>query len=431
MNKEDFLVVNMENVLGVVLAGGSGTRLWPLTSERAKPALFFGAKYRLVDFQLSNLINSWCSRIFLAVQYRPQSLMRHVGDAFGGTLGHQRGHFIRHLTPPLHEANGFFQSDADSLLQLRRYFEDENPAVVIIAMGDQIVKCDYRQMVLKLFQSGACALLVYKAVPVNEAKNNFGVLELDRHGNVADLIEKPEKPLELADRPGYCLANLAMYVIRSEEFFGMLGYLEKLRAKDPAQKLSSAGLQWLIHHEKSLIGYNLVDNEYPGMTAQGRGYWRDVGTLESWYAAQMEVCRRNPIFDMFSEKWPLFGVTQAAAFPTKADNITCNEVLSFGSIFQDNIFVSHSVISRCIIGAGSFITNSVLFDGVEVGAGSTLDRVIIEKNLHIPLGSKLTPERPPPGTVALEQAKEIKGTVPDMPVLLTKDLLYFPRKYQF
>lgn len=430
----NYRLLDTGKIIGVVLAGGGGTRLYPLTLRRAKPAVPIGGHHVLIDLPLSNLLNSVITHNFVVVQYQSASLMTHL-DGYQSGIAPMRGQFIRVLAPP-REVPRFFESDSDSLVQLRWNFEESSAEIVIVMMADQIVKIDLRQVVHEFLERDADAAMVYRAVSLEQARKKLGVLELDQDGFVRELNEKPERPDGSAEYPDQCLANLALYVFRKPVFLEMLSYIEAEHL--PNDQLSVTGIPWIINH-KRVLGYDLMQNVIPGMSERERGYFRDAGTLDSWFEMQMELCHRDPVLNLYSRQWPYFTAPVWPTAPAKFDRVERIDQAMIGPnvICQDDTMVFESVLSTgSIIGEGSRICRSVLLNDVRVGKNCTLNGVVIDDGITIPDGTFLDGLSPPKNTMKFADAYQQLITdgceVPRAtPILSDNGILFIPRDYSF
>lgn len=419
---------SLGKILAIIPAGGEGSRLYPLTKSRAKPAIRIGATHRLIDISLSNCLNSMITRIFVIVQKTPQSLIRHL-EGYQQGVAQMRGQFVRVLAPPKIE-DRFFLSDADCLVQLKVNFADSlnNLQYVLVAMADQILKIDYRDVLNTLVGSLADAILVYREVPIETAQNNLGVVEIGTDEHVLNMEEKPPAPKQ--SRPGYCLANLAMYLFSAAAFFEML---EEISTHPPHTRLSTSGINWLIRTRR-VIGYNLMQNHIPGVDKAERGFFADTGTIETLFETQMAMCHREPKFNFFSKDWPIFTAATWPLCATKIDAPARIDQALFGwnVIVQDRTTILESIIgSGSIIGHDARLTRSILHENVVIGPGAVLENVIVDSEVHVPAGCQLGPRNLPPGTLKFQDAYELIKTgeePPLYPVLSEQGILVIPKK---
>lgn len=423
----------MSKVLGVVLAGGDGTRMVPLTLQRAKPAVLIGSVHRLIDVPVSNLLHSGVTQAYIVVQRMPQSLIAHLEEFAHSGVARKRGQFIRVLTPPKLD-DRFFSSDADSLTQLRVHLEGTGAEVVLIVMADQVAKIDYRQVVERLIDSDAEAVMVYNRVPIEEARGKLGVLKISGD-RVLGMEEKPENPQTIPGDPSGCFGNLAMYAMRSRAFSEMLDHIESL-SPEPGNTLSRTGIQYLLS-EVRVIGYDLAENVVPEMAERERQYFQDTGTPDAWFNVQMSLCHRDAPFNLFSFEWPIMTATPRLVAEAKFDRVMLSEVIiGYGTICEDGVSVSESVVGAgALIRSGTTVSQSVILPNAKIGRGAHLDHVVIEKGVVVPDGILLSASNPPPGTISAEtlyrevKAGSIRKEIP--PCLTEGGVLIFPKGYIF
>ncbi len=368
----------------------------------------------------------------MIVQKRPQSLVAHL-DGYSNGVAQMRGQFIHTLSPPREEER-FFASDVDSFIQLRGHLVAEGFDIVLITMADQVVKIDYRQVIESLLEGNADAVMVYNAMPVKVASGALGVMEVDSDDAVMGMEEKPREPKEIPGRPGFCVANLAMYAVKMDVFGDMLDYVQGHH--EPESTLSNSGIPWLIKNRK-VLGYDLGDNVVVGASEREKNYFADTGTVDAWFDVQMKMCGRNPAFNFYSRDWPIYTAPRWPMSSAKVDDARhISEVLfGWGVICEDRVVVEKSVVSTGVnVRHDSSITNCVILDGADIGPGCALDRVVIEKNIKIPAGTKLSPLDPPDSTIKFADlyAKIKAGeTCENTPVLTDGGALVFPKFYKF
>lgn len=429
----EYLILDTSKVQGVVCAGGDGTRIEPLSRFRAKPAIPIGGNNRLVDIMLSNLLNSSITRVHVIVQRRPQSLIRHL-EGYANGVAQMRGQYVRVLAPPK-EDDRFFLSDADSLLQLRSTLLSNGTEIFLVVMADQVVKIDFRQFITAMLGAGTDAAMVYRVVPLEEARGQLGVLGLGADGRVLGMQEKPDAPQPIPGRPGFCHANLAMYAIRREPFVRMLDHVAV--SHQPEMTLSRSGIPWLINNCR-VLGYDLETNSIPGVGQSERGFFADTGTIEAWYQVQMALCEIQPSFNLYGRQWPIYTAPMWPISPAKFDRVGGIERAVFGpnAICQDDVHVRYSVVSAgTLVGSKSLVSESILLNDVQVGRKCRLQNVVVDKEVVIPDGLQLTPHQPPPDTIKFaDMFRQLKAGEPvaNTPVLSSAGgILVIPKGYRF
>jgi glucose-1-phosphate adenylyltransferase len=372
-----------DDVLVVVLAGGAGERLFPLTKERAKPAVYFGGPYRIIDFVLSNCLNSGFRRVFIATQYKSLSLNRHIRQGWS-IVSEELGEFIEILPPQKRVGEHWYQGTADAVYQNLYSVERETPRYVVILAGDHIYKMDYRRMVQAHLDRGAALTLASIEVPVDEGRR-FGIVAVDEQQRVIGFQEKPADPASIPGTPHLALASMGIYVFNIDALISAL-------ESDAADAES--------HHDfgKNIIpaliaGGNVFSYSFYDENKKSAKYWRDIGTLDAYYEANMDLCQVNPEFNLYDPEWPL-RTYQPQAPPAKfvfAEEGRKGEALD--SLISPGCIVSGSRISGSIlcpnVRVHSFcsVEQSILMPGVRVGRHARIRRAIIDRDVLLPRGA--------------------------------------------
>ena len=376
------------NVLVIVLAGGEGRRLSPLTADRAKPAVPFGGGYRIIDFVLSNFANARYLKIVVLTQYKSHSLDRHISQTWRfSTL---LGNYVTPVPAQMRRGPHWFSGSADAVYQNLNLISDERPDVVCVFGADHIYHMDPRQMVEQHLESGAGVTVAAIPVPIGQA-NQFGIIEADDSGKIVRFLEKPVTPPSMPGDPTRALASMGNYVFDTAVLVDVVTPSADENANtdiggDVIPALTDAGLARV---------YDFSTNVIPGQADHERGYWRDVGSLDAYYDANMDLLAPVPLFSLYNSQWPMYSL-QLPLPPAKlshgADGTPArvtNSLLGAGAI------VSGGAVERSIIGpdvfidSGAEITDSILFPGVRVQAGARLHRCIIDKNVFIPPGMQI------------------------------------------
>src|SRR4051794_22121271 len=296
----------------MVLAGGAGKRLWPLTADRAKPAVPFGGIYRLVDFVLSNFVNADYLRIVVLTQYKSHSLDRHISLTW--RMSSLLGNYVTPVPAQQRLGPRWFAGSADAIYQSLNLVYDEQPAYVVVFGTDHIYRMDPRQMVEQHVASGAGVTVAAIRVPINQA-DQFGVIETAGNGrDISAFREKPKDAKGLPDAPDQIYASMGNYVFSTEALISTVS----ADAADSASKHDIGGniIPKLVAQGEAQV-YDFMTNEVPGATSRDRGYWRDVGTLDAYYDAHMDLIAVHPIFNMYNHDWPIHtwpAITQPAKF---------------------------------------------------------------------------------------------------------------------
>ncbi len=378
-------------VLAMVLAGGTGTRLMPLTKDRAKPAVPFGGRYRLIDFVLSNLVNSGFFKIKILTQYKADSLITHISR--GWHLSTLIGDYIEVLPAQQRTGLNWYQGSADSLYQNLNIVTDENPDYVLIFGADHIYKMDVRSMLD--FHRRMAANLTVAAIPVPTSEASaFGCIQVDANWRMLDFQEKPENPPEIPGRPGWTLVSMGNYIFTTP---ALVRAIEADAAQEDSAHDFGKSIIPNMFREQPVYVYDFTQNTQPGMGETERGYWRDVGSLESYMQANMDLIEVSPIFNLYNQSWPIHTFYRPLP-PAKFvhDNTKEGRVgMATQSLVSEGCIISggsihRSVLSPCVrINSYSEVRESILFEGVNVGRHAKLNRVIVEKNVHIPPNTEI------------------------------------------
>jgi glucose-1-phosphate adenylyltransferase len=377
-------VKGQPNVLAIVLAGGEGKRLWPLTADRAKPAVPFGGNYRLIDFVLSNLVNGGYHRLCVLTQYKSHSLDRHISTTW--RLSSVLGQYITPVPAQQRLGPRWYTGSADAIYQSLNLVYDERPDHIVVFGADHVYRMDPSQMVRQHIDNDAGVTVAGIRVPRTEAKA-FGCIDSDAHGRITRFLEKPAEPPHVPDDPDVTFASMGNYVFRTDVL------LEALRtdAANPESMHDMGGdiIPMLVADGGAMV-YDFDDNEVPGATERDRGYWRDVGTLDAYYESHMDLVSVHPVFNLYNHSWPIRTATPPLP-PAKFVNTgtAVESIVGPGSIVSGS-FVKDSVISADVkIEDGATVEGSVLLPGVRVGKGAVVRRAILDKNVSVLDGAQV------------------------------------------
>jgi glucose-1-phosphate adenylyltransferase len=372
------------NVLGIVLAGGEGKRLWPLTADRAKPAVPFGGNYRLIDFVLSNLVNAGFHRLCVLTQYKSHSLDRHISTTW--RLSSVLGQYITPVPAQQRLGPRWYTGSADAIFQSLNLVFDERPDYIVVFGADHVYRMDPSQMVGRHVTTGAGVTVAGIRVPRSTA-SDFGCIEADADGQIVRFLEKPPDPPAVPDDPDVTFASMGNYVFSTEVLLDALD----ADAGNPNSDHDMGGdiIPMLVERGEAAV-YDFADNVVPGATGRDRGYWRDVGTLDAYYDAHLDLVSVHPIFNLYNRQWPIRTETPPLPPAKFVQGGTAQEsIVGLGSIVSGSI-VTQSVISADVqIEAGAEVSGSVLLPGVRVGKGAIVRRAILDKNVVVPDGAQV------------------------------------------
>jgi len=377
------------NTIAMVLAGGKGERLSPLTLRRAKPSVAFGGKYKIIDFVLSNLFNSGIKKVYILTQYRAYSLNKHIRESWGKWTGLDE--FYVAISPETSsESEEWFRGTADAILQYLRFVESTDADYVAIFGGDHIYKMDITQMINFHRMNKADITIAALEVPVEEA-SRFGVFSVDEDARVTGFTEKPEDPERIPGRET-CFASMGNYIFPTKKLIEVLLEGKKTHAD---LDFGKHVIPMMLDHGDRVFAYNFNDNVIPGMKTEERGYWRDVGTLDSYYEANMDLINVSPQLNLYNYKWPIL-TNQGNLPPAKTvfddddrrgqniDSYVCAGCITSGSTVRRSI-----VGPRSRINSYSLVEDSILFENVTIGRHVKIRKAIIDKNVVIPDGSTI------------------------------------------
>ena len=377
----------------MVLAGGVGARLMPLTRDRAKPAVPFGGRYRLIDFALSNLVNGGYRRIVVLTQYKSDSLNRHVSLTW--RMSTLLGNYVTSVPAQMNLGERWFLGSADALLQNLNLVRDERPDHVLVFGADHIYRMDPSQMMDQHRATGAGVTIAGIRTPIEEA-SQFGVIQPGETTKVEAFLEKPAAAKPLADDPSRFLASMGSYIFETS-------YLIDLLNEDSMDDGSRHDIGGNLIPRSVAAGaahvYDFADNEVPGTYGLDRGYWRDVGTIDAYYEASMDLVQPEPVFNLYNDDWPIFTASDNSP-PAKIVAVSGSRHHISNSILSNGVIISGADVDRSLLSSrvrveeGS-VEQCILFGEVVVGRGSIIRRAVIDKNVDIPPGTRIgvDPER--------------------------------------
>ncbi len=371
---------SMQEAVAVILAGGQGERLWPLTRDRAKPAVPFGSIYRIIDVTLSNCINSGLRRIFVLSQYKALSLNRHIRRGWSPLMG--LGDFIEVLPPQMRVSQSWYQGTADAVYQNIYSIGSERSNFVFVLSGDHIYKMNYQKMLDQHLATGAEVTCAVIEVDAAEAAHSFGVLEVDSSGHIIGFEEKPADPKRSPRHPDKCLASMGVYIFNTQSLIPIL-----IADAEDALSRHDFGRDILpkILHRHSVWAYNFIDENRKEAL-----YWRDVGTIDAYFEANMDLVAVSPIFNLYDKSWPI--ITWQHQYPTpKFVFSDPNRMgLALDSIIGGGSIISGGRVLRSVLGydvrVNSFsdVEDSILYNHVNVGRHCRVRRAIVDRHVDLP-----------------------------------------------
>jgi glucose-1-phosphate adenylyltransferase len=386
---------NQQRIFGMVLAGGEGKRLMPLTADRAKPAVPFGGSYRLIDFALSNLINSGLRRIVVLTQYKSHSLDRHISQTW--RMSPLLGAYVASVPAQQRLGKRWFSGSADAILQSMNLLSDERPDIVVVVGADHVYRMDFEQMIQAHIESGKGVTVAAIRQPISMA-NQFGVIEVDEKNpkRISAFREKPSDPKGLPDSPNEVLASMGNYVFSASALIEAIEVDGELQ--DSSHDMGGDIVPYMVERDDAGV-YDFTYNQIPGSTDRDHSYWRDVGTIDSYYDAHMDLISVMPVFNLYNTEWPIF--TQQINLPPAKfvhdgegnQGRTTDSIVSLGTVVSGGI-VERSVLSPWVkVNSHALVTDSVLLDGVQIGRNATVRRAILDKAVVVRDGAMIGVDR--------------------------------------
>jgi glucose-1-phosphate adenylyltransferase len=378
-----------ERVLSMVLAGGEGKRLGPLTADRAKPAVTFGGHYRIVDFALSNLANAGYLKIVVLTQYKSHSLDLHITRTW--RLSTLLGSYVTPVPAQMRRGPRWFAGSADAIYQNLNLVHDESPDYIIVFGADHIYRMDPRQMVEQHIATGAGVTVAGIRVPRSQAPE-LGVIEVGEGTRIAGFKEKPAESPGLPDAPDEIFASMGNYVLTAKTLVDAVNF----DAEDQSSRHDIGGnvVPALVEAGEAHV-YDFSKNRVPGSTERDHGYWRDVGTIDSYYDAHMDLVSVHPIFNLYNREWPIY--TSLPTLPPakfvlqgiEGTGQALDSMVCAGSIISGGTVRSSVISPGVIVDSHALVENSVLHHDVAVGQGAIVRNAIIDKNVQVPAGAQI------------------------------------------
>ncbi|MFN4219793.1 MAG: glucose-1-phosphate adenylyltransferase [bacterium] len=377
----------LTNVLAMVLAGGEGTRLFPLTKERCKPAVPFGSRYRIIDFVLSNLVNSGILKINVLTQYKAHSLIKHIQTNWG--LNYKFGFYVNIVPPQMRIGKIWFRGTADAIYQNLNLIFDEQPEYVVILSADHIYTMNIKDMVEYHIKKNADITVATFPVEHTEAPR-FGIMKVDSNQRIIDFIEKPTDPqiIEEYKINDKVLASMGNYVFNRDV---LIEILEQDALKDTSHDFGKNIIPESIKKHK-VYSYSFENTNIPG--SDKPPYWRDVGTIKSFFDTNMELLQENPPIDLYNPYWPIYSAyTALPAAKIIGENVILqNSIISEGCIIENNTKIKNSILfPKCHIKSNSYIENSILMDGCFINSNSVIINSILDKGIIVDEKIEISP----------------------------------------
>jgi glucose-1-phosphate adenylyltransferase len=380
----------MSGVLTVVLAGGKGTRLEPLTRDRAKPAVPFGGSYRIIDFALSNCLNSGLKQLLVLTQYKGMSLERHINLGWRGLFCWEMGEFIDIVPPQQRIDESWYRGTADAVYQNIYAIEKEEPEHVLILAGDHVYKMNYQTMIDFHIENRADVTVGALYAPVEEAARQFGVMQVTDDSRIIGFEEKPAEPKPIPGDPSRCLASMGIYVFNARFMYEQL-------CQNAAQM--NGGHDFGHNILPSVIqSHRVFAFPFRDKNQKSESYWRDVGTLDAYYEANMDLISVDPLLNVYDQSWPIRTFQPSLpppkfVFAERTDGGRCgmamDSMVCTGSIVSGGI-VERSIVGRsCRINSYAHVDDSILLEGVDVGRHASVRRAIIDKGVSIPANVRI------------------------------------------
>ena len=373
----------------IVLAGGEGQRLWPLTRDRAKPAVPFGGQYRLIDFALSNLVNAGFHRIIILTQYKSQSLHHHIARAWPLSAG--IGQFVTTVPAQMREGPHWFSGSADAIYQNLNIIREEASDYVAVFAADHVYRMDPAQMLEHHIDAGNEVTVAAVRVPASQA-SSFGIMEMTQSGSVRTFLEKPADPLRALAPDGTVYASMGNYIFDRETLIEAV----QIDAADISSSHDLGGdiIPTLV--KQGLVGaYDFASDVVPGQGLRERGYWRDVGSIDAYYQASMDLISVEPVFDLYNQAWPIY-THQEPLPPSKTVHETTERSAQvYNSLMSGGVIVSGGTVRRSVLGplvrihSHAVVEDSVLMAGVSVGEGAVVRNAILGEGVTVPPGANV------------------------------------------
>lgn len=383
--------MSLDKTLVMILAGGEGKRLYPLTRDRAKPAVPFGGRYRIIDFVINNFINSGFYKIKILTQYKSDSLNQHIARSW--PVSSILGQYIDLVPAQMRTDGNWYKGTADAVFQNITHINDENPQQVCVFGGDHIYRMDVSQMMRYHKKKHAALTISAIPIPISQA-GEFGIIEVDDEWRLTGFQEKPKTaPKPIPNRSDMCLASMGNYIFEAQELIKEV--TQDAQNDNSSHDFGKNIIPKMLAEGKRVYVYDFSQNEYTGMSEEERGHWRDVGSIDSYWQANMDLLNYKPVLNLYSTDWPLrtynYNFPPAKFIWQEGDRVG----MATNSMVSEGCIISGGSISRCVlsplvrINSFSSVTDSILMENVNVGRYSEIKKAIIDKNVDIPPYTKI------------------------------------------
>lgn len=383
--------MSIDDALVMILAGGEGKRLYPLTKDRAKPAVPFGGRYRIIDFVLNNFINSGFFKIKVLTQYKSDSLNKHITR--GWALSPFLNQYVDLAPAQMRTGSEWYRGTADAIYQNVFHITDEDPDYVCIFGGDHIYKMDVSQMLDYHKEKKADLTISAIPIPIEEA-HEFGIIEVDDDWKLTNFVEKPKTaPKSIPGNPNMCLASMGNYIFNKDSLLKALEEDEKIKSSN--HDFGKNVIPMMLNEGKRIYVYNFNENVFPGMSDRERGYWMDVGSIDAYWQANMDLLDYAPELNLYSQTWPLrtfnYNYPPAKFIWEEGERVG----MATNSMVSEGCIVSGAGLSRCVlspkvkVNSFSQISESILMENVEIGRHSRIKKAIIDKNVIVPPNTRI------------------------------------------
>jgi glucose-1-phosphate adenylyltransferase len=381
----------MPKLLAMILAGGAGTRLEPLTRERAKPAVPFGGRYRIIDFALSNFANSGVLKMKVLTQYKSDSLNKHLSRAW--RMSAFLGHYVETVPAQMRTGVDWYKGSADAIYQNLNIITDEEPDHIFVFGADHVYRMDVRQMLNFHIERKAECTVAAIPVPIEQGRE-FGIIDVGPNGEMRNFLEKPKEPPPMPGNPKMCLASMGNYLFTTD---ALVREIVRDAANEPSAHDFGKSIITEMFKRSRVFVYDFAQNVVPGQGPKELGYWRDVGNVDTYFQSNLDLVDVDPTFNLYNDRWPIYTENQNyppakfvfADVENKRVGHATDSLVSEGCIISGG-HVHRSILSPKVrINSYSEVSECILFENVQIGRRSRIRRAIIDKNVEVPPGTTI------------------------------------------